>query len=310
MKSQLKAVVHPIHLVVGIVFLAFISISAAVAQTSDEAILVLEASSAVVPRVSYSSDGRLLLSSQLFSKAPFQAILWDAETGEIVRALEPHEQGVGDSDFSSDGALAATVDVAGNVHLWDVESGESTLLIENAHRGAIYGVAFSSDDTRIVTGGVDKLAKVWDTTTGELLLTLKGHRDYIGIVAYAPDDSLIATSSGDTDVILWDAVTGENLRVLSDHTGYLWDVAFSPDGLQLVTAGGPDRTARLWEVETGEVVAELEHPRDVQGAAWSFDGQYILTGSADKNAYLWDVATGEIIQTFTGHTDKVNGVAL
>lgn len=111
-------------------------------------------------------------------------------------------------------------------------------------------------------------------------------------------------------MILWDSTTGEPERTLSDHEGYLWDVAFSPDGTQIVTAGGPDLTARVWAVETGEVIAELEHPSDVQGAAWSDDGRFVLTGCADGTAYLWEVETAEIVETFSGHMNRVNGVAL
>src|SRR6185437_859448 len=45
----------------------------------------------------------------------------------------------------------------------------------DGHTGVVWGVAFSPDGTRIVTGSADATAKVWDARTGAPLLELKGH---------------------------------------------------------------------------------------------------------------------------------------
>ena len=43
------------------------------------------------------------------------------------------------------------------------------------------------------------------------------------------------------------------LATLAGHTGEVWSVALSPDGKRLAT-GSRDKTARVWDAETGEVV--------------------------------------------------------
>ena len=60
------------------------------------------------------------------------------------------------------------------------------------HNNLIASVAFSPDGQRIVTGGKDNTAKLWDATTGEELLTFKGHCDWIFSVAFSPDGKTIA----------------------------------------------------------------------------------------------------------------------
>ena len=47
------------------------------------------------------------------------------------------------------------------------------------HTGAVWSVAFSPDGKRIVSGSEDKTLKVWDATTGQEMLTLKGHTDVV-----------------------------------------------------------------------------------------------------------------------------------
>ncbi|MDM8558435.1 WD40 repeat domain-containing protein [Candidatus Parabeggiatoa sp. HSG14] len=47
----------------------------------------------------------------------------------------------------------------------------------------------------------------------------------------------------------------------------------------------------------------------VYHAAFSPDGQYIISGSCDDNAYLWDVKTGTLLEMLEGHKGNVNHVA-
>src|SRR5207245_467827 len=83
-------------------------------------------------------------------------------------------------------------------------------------------VAFSPDGTWLPGGMCDlydaKQAyaalerKVWDSQTGQQLLTLKAHMSYVGNVAFSPDGKRLASaSSRDGTVKMWDAQTGQEL---------------------------------------------------------------------------------------------------
>jgi WD40 repeat protein len=51
-------------------------------------------------------------------------------------------------------------------------------------------------------------------------------------------------------------------------------------------------TARVWNVATGKLLATLEgHTGSVQQAAFSADGQRIVTASGDKTARVYHVVT-------------------
>ena len=88
--------------------------------------------------------------------------------------------------------------------------------------------------------------------------------------------------------------------------GCVVSAAFSPDGKRIVTASW-DKTARLWDAESGKQIGEplTGHTDAVMSAAFSPDGKRIVTASWDKTARLWDAESGKQIgEPLTGHTDR------
>ena len=86
-------------------------------------------------------------------------------------------------------------------------------------------------------------------------------------------------------------------------------VAFGPDNSRVLAALS-DKTARIWDVETGKENLVLRGHEDlVRSAAFSSDGSRIVTASNDKTARIWDSATGKEIAVLRGHEDSVLSAA-
>ena len=179
------------------------------------------------------------------------------------------------------------------------------------HDGGVAGVAYAPDGQSLASASEDNTVKLWDTKTGECLLTLtlKGHDDSVSAVAYAPDGQSLASASYDNTVKLWNTKTGECQRTLKGHTSLVTAVAYAPNGQSLASAS-VDNTVKLWDAETGECLQTLkEHDRVVTAVVYAPDGQSLTSVSYDKTVKLWDVETGECLQTLKGHDDGGAAVA-
>jgi WD40 repeat protein len=185
----------------------------------------------------------------------------------------------------------------------------SDLLTFNSQTCTIFSVAFSPDGTRVVSGCADDTAKVWDATTGAVILTLKGHTAGVKSARFSADGLRIVTSSYDGLAKIWDALNGVELLTLKGHGGAVYSASFSPDGTRVLTAA-EDRTARVWDATTGAVILTLKgHAGGVRSAAFSANGARIVTGSDDTTARVWDAKTGNMLVALRGHQQEVVAAA-
>ncbi|KZV88506.1 WD40 repeat-like protein [Exidia glandulosa HHB12029] len=219
------------------------------------------------------------------------------------------------------------------IKLWDAEPGLAigapmTGHTKPGHTGLVWSVAFSPDGQHIVSG--DDTIRIWSTETCTTVLgPLYGHTNFVLSVAYSPDYSRIVSGSLDKTIQVWDAHTGNRIRTLRGNTDIVQSVAYSPDSLHipatfgscqywplvLIVSGSWDRTVRIWDATTGQLVGSPFEGhtnwvfQNYLSVAYSPDGTRIVSGSEDRTIRIWDAATGASIATIRGHTSAVLSVA-
>ncbi|KAI8340413.1 WD40-repeat-containing domain protein [Blakeslea trispora] len=93
------------------------------------------------------------------------------------------------------------------------------------------------------------------------------------------------------------------LKVLSGHTDGVMCVQFC-DASNVLMTGSYDKSVRIWNLETGELIRTLNgHTRCVR--ALQFDEAKLVTGSMDHTLKIWNWQTGQCIRTLEGHTGGV-----
>jgi WD40 repeat protein/DNA-binding SARP family transcriptional activator/class 3 adenylate cyclase len=194
-------------------------------------------------------------------------------SGEDVAVLR-EESGVrfGSVQFSPDGRLLLTSRVTTGradptipeVRLWDWAHREIARTINAPAERAV----FDATGARVATttnlpAGDAGIVQIWDSTTGQELMSLEGHTGAVD-VAFSPDGSSVATAGADGTVRLWDPESGAQVLLLRGHEGVVTTVTFSPDGSKLASVSA-DGIVRVWalllddliEIAKGQVTRTL-----------------------------------------------------
>jgi len=177
--------------------------------------------------------------------------------------------------------------------LWDTLSGK-TLFSPLEHEARIIEASFSLDGSKIVTvSGTE--ASIWDANRGTRL-SICPHPCEVTHAEFSPNGRWLVTSCADLDTTpyaaqIWDASTGRPIGKPLAHGDGVRHASFSPDSRRVVTSG-EDRTAIIWDVETGLRIRRLIHEHGVYEASFSADSRWVLTVSSGESARVWDAETG------------------
>jgi WD40 repeat protein len=156
------------------------------------------------------------------------------------------------------------------------------------HTEEVSGVAFSPDESRLVSVSKDKSVRVWDTATGQQLCVLTTHQAPVNLVCFRPGGALFATGDDAGKIIIWDAATYQAKYTLAAHAEGVTCLAFAPNG-QLVS-GSYDTSVRLWDADTGKLVrAGPKHEHGVVQVAFSPDNRSVWSCDAGGGVHCWDL---------------------
>jgi guanine nucleotide-binding protein subunit beta-2-like 1 protein len=217
--------------------------------------------------------------------------------GAARRALRGHSHYVSDVVISSDGQFALSGSWDGTLRLWDIEKGETTRRFVG-HTRDVLSVAFSHDNRQIVSGSRDKSVKLWNTL-GECKFTIaeggQGHTEWVSCVRFSPatNNPLIVSAGWDRVVKVWNLQTCKLKANLAEHTGYLNTVTISPDG-SLCASGGKDGKARLWDLNEGRMLYELNADGIIHSLLFS-PCRYWLCAATEHCIKIWDLESKDEI---------------
>ncbi len=280
----------------------------------------------------------------------------DASTGATLLRLPRIEAGVDRLAFSRNGErLLVLGRELATAELWDIRARRKIATLGAA--GIVSDAKFGPDDTRIAAAFNDDgkrtfAAKLWDGATGREIATLQGHAYSVKGIEFSADATRVVTYADDHRLKLWNAETGVLVADLAGHAAPVERVVFSPDGRSILSLTRQethvpfDFTARLWDAQSGRLLAVLEHQGAEVEAGFSRDGKWIFTDAnvwshtagaaldvvsitvdtsdtpvavapngthvavaASHDVNLWDTANGSLVSVLKGHGAAINAVA-
>ncbi|KAK0182928.1 hypothetical protein PV327_001013 [Microctonus hyperodae] len=212
------------------------------------------------------------------------------------------------------------------------------------HKDGVWEVSVGRPGQPIIaTASADHTARVMAMDSGRCLLQYIGHGGSVNSIRFHPTIDLALTASGDCSAHIWQAAVNwdvpkrqsstEDLtnidrtptnvpclnedqeepptlrtpvRELLGHTGVIMAADWLSGGEQLVTASW-DRTANLYDAETGEIIHTLcGHDQELIHVSTHYAQRLCVTSSRDSTFRLWDFREPiHSVSVFQGHTEAV-----
>ena len=173
-----------------------------------------------------------------------------------------------------------------------------------AHEEGISGLVYSPQQGYIASGGLDGAVRVWDTQTGDLLMTLENADMQITALALSAQGEL-ASGNSSGQIVRWNMETGEQIDTLPGHGERVTALAYSPDGDRLVS-GGADTNLFLWDTTTGErLLAMNDHAVSVTAVAYRPDGARFVSGDAEGRLLSWNTRDRFFVRNERRHSGRL-----
>src|SRR5262245_66590288 len=115
--------------------------------------------------------------------------------------------------------------------------------------GNVIVVAYSTDGSKLASGGTDNMVRVWNASRLRSRGVLRGNLKRVNRVTFSPSGKTLVSASEDATAKVWD-VDAEVERFSLGHAGAVNSAIFSSDGNQIITAG-EDKKIKLWDSRTG-----------------------------------------------------------
>jgi WD40 repeat protein len=239
--------------------------------------------------------------------------VWDARDGTALFTLNLEDLiYAGEIVYSPNGKQLAFLS-NNSVHVVDALSGDTLLTTAPFDSLANY-IAYAPDGRSIAATGSAGLVRIYDSSTGNLLLEFTAVEFPVHQIVFSPDSKLLAGAT-EYGARIWDAATGKEVLSFSGHGQGVGNngITFSPDGKWVATSGD-DATIQVWDAQSGQVIFKLTgHTGPTFGVAFSPDGRSLATSSVDRTIKIWQLpaAGGEVTEPLTlyGNTGAVYRIA-
>ncbi|KAJ4957264.1 hypothetical protein NE237_014047 [Protea cynaroides] len=216
----------------------------------------------------------------------------DQIPNETVQILYQHDNEVWFVQFSNNGEYLASSSRDCTAIIWKVlEEGHISLKHTlRSHQSPVSFVAWSPDDTMLLTCGNGEVLKLWDVETGMCKHTFGERSPIVSSCAWFPDSKRLVCGSSDPDkcIYMWDIEGNELEAWRGTRVPKVMDLAVTPDGQHLISVFS-EKEIRIYNFKTkSELIIVEEHT--ITSLSVSRDSELLIVNLNSQEIHMWDVA--------------------
>jgi WD40 repeat protein len=167
--------------------------------------LLTHSSDTTVKRCCLAAEAEVAASGDAQGHINFWSI--GGAAAELLTSVKPFANGVYSLTISADGMLAAAGSKAGHVVLMQVDLGHVIDLPSvHAESCKVKACTISPDKSKLLTGGDDCKAVLWEVSTRQALLVMSEHSRPIRGCCFSSDGARMATCGEDCLLVVYDVV--------------------------------------------------------------------------------------------------------
>ena len=212
-----------------------------------------------------------------------------------------------DSSKSSGKVISAGIE---ETLIWDVKTGE---LLRRLTDGLVVGasnaptmkppspvtrIAFHTSNV-IATGYADGTIKVWDITSGTVIMTLQGHKSSVTVLKFDSSGTRLVSGSSDTTIIVWDLVGEEGLCRLKGHKTPITGVELLRENLEntesdvnecYLVSTSKNGLIKLWDLKSQQCVeTHISHSHECWSLGLNRTSNFVMTSGNNDQVKMWEV---------------------
>nr|XP_016451499.1 PREDICTED: WD repeat-containing protein 48-like [Nicotiana tabacum] len=159
---------------------------------------------------------------------------------------------------------------------------------------SVYALAMNESGSLLVSGGTEKVVRVWDPRTGSKNMKLKGHTDNIRALLLDSTGRFCLSGSSDSMIRLWDLGQQRCVHSYAVHTDSVWALASTPT-FSHVYSGGRDLSLSgllkliqhlyLTDLATRESILLYTKEHPILQLALHGDSMWVAT--TDSSVHKW-----------------------
>lgn len=254
----------------------------------------ITSNSNLIDDVTYSPDGKHIA---------LPNCIIDSSTGVVTKKLKGSS--MARVAYSPDGKTIVSDRI--DLNAYDANTGAVLFNKDHYYEGGTYSLKFSPEG-KYLTQALKKefeigKIEILDTTTCNVIHTIKGNKEEILNVSFSPDGKYLASASKN-EVKVRRTSDWTLLKTLPDNS-YVQSVDFSPDSKYLAS-GSWDKSVKIYDTSSFQLKKTFtEEDGYVYSVVFSPDGKYIANSTGKNSIHIRDSNTGNIIHILSGHTDTI-----